>query len=204
MATRLIIVRHGESAWNAESRLQGQADPPLSDRGREQAARLAPVLGAMAFAGVLTSDLARARQTAALAGFQDAQADDRWREIDLGQWTARLNAEVPLAELEAWRAGRLVPEGGEAWEAFQARIAGAVDEMAGRGGDRLVVSHGGCVRAACAHVTGAPVEAFAGPANASVTMLELAPRRRVLAFNRAEDAGLPAPSDPGGTAGAIP
>lgn len=201
--SRLVIVRHGESAWNAESRLQGQADPPLSALGREQASRLAPVLAGTVFAGVVASDLARAQETAALAGFPDAPGDKRWREIGLGEWTARLNAEVPRADLDAWRAGRHVPEGGETWNAFVRRVGSAVEELAARGGDWLVVSHGGCVRAACAHVTGAAVEAFAGPANASLTMLELAPRRRVLAFNRAEDAGLPEPSDPGGTAPAM-
>ena len=200
-ACRVIIVRHGESAWNAEHRLQGQADPSLSERGRAQAVALRPVLAAMSFDGVVASDLARAHETAALAGFTDPLLDARWREIALGEWTARLNAEVAAEDLEAWRAGRMVPEGGESWAAFGTRVAEAVEQLAARGGDHLIFSHGGCVRAACAHVAGAPVEAFAGPANTSITMLELAPRRRILAFNRAEERGLPDPSDPGGASG---
>jgi probable phosphoglycerate mutase len=201
MRTRLVIVRHGESEWNAEERLQGQSDPKLSERGREQAARLEPVLAEMTFDGVIASDLVRARDTAALAGFPDAPTDPRWREIGLGEWETLLNAEVALEELEAWRAGRLVPPGAETWSEFEARVAEAVEELAGRGGTWLVFSHGGCVRAASAHVTGAPIESFAGPANTSITMLELDPRRRLLAFNRADDDGVPRPSDPGGTAG---
>lgn len=203
MPTRLIIVRHGESAWNAEGRLQGQADPELSARGREQATRLRSAVSGLRPEGVVSSDLVRARETAALLGFPDAPTDVRWREIALGEWTAKLNSEVPLAELEAWRSGGHLPPGGETWDELARRVADAVEDLARRGGTRLVVSHGGCVRAAAAYVAGTGVEAFAGPANASITVLELAPRRRVLAFNRADEDGLPRPSDPGGTLGTV-
>lgn len=200
---RLILVRHGESAWNAEHRLQGQADPPLSDLGRRQAAGLEAMLSAIPVDGAIASDLSRARETAVLAGFPDAPSDARWREIGLGEWTGRLAAGIPWGDLERWREGRLVPEGGESWPAFVERVGAAIEELAASGGDRLVFTHGGCVRAACAHVTGAPVEAFAGPANASITMLELVPRRRVLTFNRVDEDGFPRTSEPGGWAPAI-
>jgi probable phosphoglycerate mutase len=197
----LILVRHGESAWNAEGRLQGQADPPLSERGREQARRLRDVLGELGIDRALASDLVRARETAALAGFDLLPTDARWREIDIGAWTARFASEVPAAELAAWRRGDHTPAGAESWAAFQARVAAAVDELSIAGGRWLVVTHGGCVRAATSHVTGAPAIALAGPANASVTVLELAPNPRLLAYNRADQAGVPVPSEPGGTAG---
>ncbi len=197
----LILVRHGESAWNAEHRLQGQADPPLSDRGRDQARALREVLPALGVEQAVASDLVRARETAALAGFDLLPTDARWREIDIGAWTARYAAEVPPERLAAWRQGDYAPDGGETWSRFQDRVGGAVDELRRAGGRWLVVTHGGCVRAATSHVTGAPATALAGPANASVTLLELAPQPRLLAYNRAQDAGVPVPSDPGGTVG---
>src|SRR5688572_11611088 len=58
---RLILVRHGESTWNAEHRLQGQLDPPLSDLGRDQARALQPILDVVPEERIVSSDLARAR-----------------------------------------------------------------------------------------------------------------------------------------------
>ena len=78
-AARLVLVRHGESAFNAERRLQGQTDAPLSGAGREQGAKLRDVLSALTVDGAVTSDLVRARETAELAGFGDARPDPRWR-----------------------------------------------------------------------------------------------------------------------------
>src|SRR3954451_17636073 len=67
---RLILVRHGESTWNAEERLQGQLDPPLSDRGRDQARALAGMVDGVPAERIVCSDLGRARQTAELMGVQ--------------------------------------------------------------------------------------------------------------------------------------
>ena len=61
---RLILLRHGESNWNAEGRMQGTADPPLSAAGRAEARELAPLLDGLRPDAVVTSDLRRARQTA--------------------------------------------------------------------------------------------------------------------------------------------
>jgi glucosyl-3-phosphoglycerate phosphatase len=197
----LVLVRHGESEWNAEGRMQGHADPPLSERGRAQSRALREVLDGIGIDHAVASDLIRARETAALAGYDLLPTDARWREIDIGVWTARYAAEVPEAQLAAWRRGEHDPAGAETWPAFQARVGGAVDELRAHGGPWLIVTHGGCVRAATAHVTGAPATALAGPANASVTLLELAPQPRLLAYNRADDAGVPVPTEPGGTVG---
>jgi broad specificity phosphatase PhoE len=100
--------------------------------------------------------------------------------------------------MQAFRAGDLVPPGGESWEEFQARVGAAADELAARGGSWLVFTHGGCVRAAVAHLTGADARAIAGPANASVTLLELGARPRLLVFNWSVAPGVPRASDPGG------
>src|ERR671929_2443690 len=85
---RLILVRHGESTWNAEERLQGQLDPPLSERGREQSRALAAAVDLTGFPPerIVCSDLTRARETAELLGVAPGRYDERWREIDIGEW----------------------------------------------------------------------------------------------------------------------
>jgi probable phosphoglycerate mutase len=171
LSARIVLVRHGQSTWNAEARLQGQADPPLSDLGRREAAALGPALSAFPAERVLASDLKRARETAAALGRPDAAPDPVWREIDVGEWSGRSLAELPPGEEPAWRGGDLVPPGGERWEEFEARVADAVDELMAAGGDWLVVTHGGVIRAAVAYVTGADAQRIAGPANASVTVV---------------------------------
>src|SRR3954447_11635036 len=118
----IYLVRHGESAWNAENRLQGQADPALSERGREQARALAPVIADLGTDRAVVSDLLRAAETAELAGHADAAVDARWRERGLGVGEKNREAEVPPEEMRAFRDNRFVPEGGEAWADFQQRI----------------------------------------------------------------------------------
>jgi probable phosphoglycerate mutase len=190
--SRLYLVRHGESVWNAEKRLQGQADPALSEAGRAQATTLTlPELPAV------SSDLARATQTAAIAGFADARIDARWRERGLGEWETFLEEEVTTPEdMAAFRRGELVPPGGESWREFQARIAAAAADL---DGDTVVFTHGGCVRAMVAEVTAADYRTVAGPANCSITLLRTGKRPRMLGFNwtRALPGSTP-PSDPGG------
>jgi broad specificity phosphatase PhoE len=186
MPERLLIVRHGESTWNAEERLQGQLDPPLSAQGREQAATLGQAVDLAAFPPerILCSDLARARETAELLGVRPGRYERRWREIDIGEWGGRRAAEVD-AEVDGltnWRGGPVTPPGGEPWPAFAERVAGAFDELAAAGGSWLVISHGGCVRATTAHVTGADHLRLGSPGNASLTTFELGDPCRLLSY----------------------
>jgi broad specificity phosphatase PhoE len=169
LSARLILVRHGQSTYNAQLRLQGQADPPLSETGREEARALAGALPP--FAQVVTSDLVRASETAALLGYPDTVRDSRWREIDIGEWQGRSLADFGDESERSWRGGPITPPGGESWLEFQARVGGAVDELVAAGGTWLVVCHGGVVRAALSHVTGADPQKIAGPANTSVTVI---------------------------------
>jgi broad specificity phosphatase PhoE len=181
MPERLLIVRHGESTWNAEERLQGQLDPPLSGLGREQAAALGRAVDLTGFPSerILCSDLARARETAELLGVRPGRFEPRWREIDIGAWGGRPAAEVDAEAggLTNWRGGPVTAPDGEPWTAFAERVAGAFDELAAAGGSWLVISHGGCVRAATAHVTGADHLRLGSPGNASLTAFELDPCR---------------------------
>ena len=166
LSARIVLVRHGQSTYNADALLQGHADPPLSEAGRREVQALAAALPR--FENVITSDLRRATQTAALLGYPDAIRDPRWREIDVAGWAGRPLSEFPSGTEPAWRGGPLAAPGGETWDDLVARVGEAVDELTGTW---LVVCHGGSVRAALTHVTGINPRRVAGPANASVTVL---------------------------------
>jgi broad specificity phosphatase PhoE len=146
--TRLLLVRHGESTWNADGRWQGQADPPLSPLGEQQAADAAVHVDAID--AVWASDLARARRTAeiiARARDVDVRVDERLRERDAGEWQGYTRAEIQ----ELWP-GYLEsdrrPAGYETDDALLARVLTAIDEIgaAHDGGAVLVIVHGGVVR----------------------------------------------------------
>jgi probable phosphoglycerate mutase len=194
-AENLYLVRHGESTWNAESRLQGQCDPPLSAAGEEQARALRPLVEALGVPAdrVISSDLSRARRTAELLGLEPAAIDPTWREIGIGEWGGRDAAEVDAesAELTNWRGGPRTAPGGETWDEFTARIADAVDALVAEGGPWLVVCHGGCIRVATSRLTGAHPLALGSPPNASLTTFELAgaDRPRLLGYGALPDGG---------------
>jgi broad specificity phosphatase PhoE len=147
--TRVLIVRHGQSTWNADGRWQGQADPPLSALGEAQAR--AAVEGLPDLDVVVASDLARARQTAeiiaAARGVDDVQLDERLRERDSGDWTGFTREEIELAWPGWLDAGRL-PDNFEPWERVAERATAAVRSAheASPGATMLVVAHGGVVR----------------------------------------------------------
>ncbi|ARC89491.1 histidine phosphatase family protein [Rhodovulum sp. MB263] len=150
---RLILLRHGETLWNTEKRLQGHDNSPLSPRGIEQARAIVPRLRSLAPARVVTSDLGRVRQTAEIVGHADAPSDERLRELDMGEWTG-LRKDALIAEkpdlYRAWRAGSYTPAGGEAWDDFVARITSALTHWLYAGqGDLLAIVHSGVVRVAC-------------------------------------------------------
>lgn len=182
LSARLILVRHGQSTYNAQARLQGQADPPLSDAGRAEAELIKRAVNGFPADRVLTSDLRRASETAAILGFPEARRDPRFREIDVGEWAGR-----PLAEFEderemAWRGGPAHAADGESWDDLRTRVGAAVDELVAAGGSWLVVCHGGAVRAALSHVTGADPRRVAGPANASMTVVRAGDPPRLEAY----------------------
>ncbi len=183
---RLILVRHGRSTWNAEGRLQGVADPPLSPTGVEQARRLRGLIQALAPQEAVSSDLARARETARVLAGRATALDPRWREIDIGAWTGRLIDDmsiVELADLERWRQGVTTPPGGETWDDARARILGAVQSLTDSGArSALVVTHGAAIRAACAALGDLGLTNLAGVPNASLTIIETEPRPHLLAY----------------------
>jgi probable phosphoglycerate mutase len=152
----LLLVRHGQSTWNADGRWQGQADPPLSALGEAQAREAAAHLAGAEMVGVVASDLQRARRTAeilAAALDLEVRLDPDLREIDVGDWTGLTRTEIEAGwpgELANWSEGRSeAPLGGEtrAHLARRARAALARAAAAASPGDRLlVVTHGALIR----------------------------------------------------------
>lgn len=157
---RLILMRHGETIWNAEQRLQGHDNAPLSPRGIQQALRFKPMVGALNPRQVISSDLGRCRETVGLIGHANAPFDARLRELNMGEWTGRRKPELIAEHPDdywAWRAGTFHPEGGETWQDFQARVSGGLrDWMQKADGDVLAVVHSGVIRAAMVAFLGLP------------------------------------------------
>ena len=153
---QLLLVRHGESEWNAENRWQGQADPPLSRLGEEQARDAAERLRETTFSFLVTSDLRRARRTAEiLAAALDLRlhVDPGLREIDVGDWTGLTRREIEAqwpGELADWSEGRSeLPLGGETRTHLVDRARASLARVAADAspGDRvLVVTHGALIR----------------------------------------------------------
>ncbi len=109
---RLILLRHGETEWNAEQRLQGQDNSALSERGIQQALRFVGFARALRPYRVVASDLGRTRHTAELIGHGNCPSDARLRELDMGEWTGRRKPDLIAGQADnyhAWRAGTFTP-----------------------------------------------------------------------------------------------
>ncbi|MBX6390328.1 MAG: histidine phosphatase family protein [Frankia sp.] len=166
---RLLLLRHGRTEWNDSGRFQGQADPPLDAVGREQAARVAPLIRAMRPDLIVSSDLSRCRDTAAAIGLP-FRLDPRLRETDLGTWSGRTAAEAAVLfpeEDAAWRRGEDVRRGGGETYYEVAQRAGALYDEIATGDppirpDGLVVFvlHGGTARALIGHMLGLPPDTW--------------------------------------------
>ncbi len=194
--TRLLLVRHGETVWNSSRRLQGQEDIPLSERGKEQAQALASRVQVFKPARVVTSDLQRAVETATALGFARFCRDARLREADLGDWTGRSANDLKAQDADAytaWREGRLTPPGAESFEELGERVHGALLEQLS-GGTVLVVTHGGVIRAALARFLGLYPDKIVPVSPASLTILDIAERAKLHAYNLTSSGALePAP-----------
>lgn len=165
--TRLCLVRHAETAWNAEGRVQGQTDVPLSEVGHAQARAVARALAGEDFSAIYSSDLTRVRQTARPAAERLAlpvQLDARLRERHYGMFETLTYAEVKERFPEEFvRFKRRDPEydfrSGERLSAFFERSVGAVSALAARhpGETLLVFTHGGVLEMVYRHATGRPL-----------------------------------------------
>lgn len=123
----LFIVRHGRTVANAAGLLQGRVDNPLDDEGQKQAGWIAKALGPVDC--VISSPLQRALQTAEPLG-QIPRIDDRWIELDYGEWDSRPVADITPDEWAAWRADpSFSPPGGESLIELDRRVAAACEEI---------------------------------------------------------------------------
>jgi probable phosphoglycerate mutase len=159
----IYYIRHGETQWNADGRLQGVQDVPLNDLGREQAAHAGRVLAELlarngrhrSHLPYVSSPLIRARATMELVRGalqlppKDYAIDDRLREIGYGSWEGSTLAEMQAAEPELFALRQthkwtVAPPGGESYVAVQRRMTEWYEGVAA---DTVTVAHGGTARA---------------------------------------------------------
>ena len=188
---RIVLWRHGRTAWNAERRFQGQTDIPLDATGLAQATRSARTLAQLGPHRIISSDLSRARATAqALAdetGLSIAE-DAGLRETFAGEWQGLTRTELEERfgdELVRWTTGPDVrPGGGETRREVADRMVDAVHrglEGLTAGQTLVVATHGGSARAAMGALLGLPADCWAALGvlvNCAWSVLEEGPRRQ--------------------------
>jgi 2,3-bisphosphoglycerate-dependent phosphoglycerate mutase len=167
--TRLILIRHGETLWNTERRMQGQHDSPLTARGLWQAQQLGARMQALPFAALYSSDLPRAARTAqhiAEATGHAIVTDQRLRERHFGVFEGLTQQEMESREPQAYvrfmsRDPQYAVPGGESPAGFFARCLAALEELAARhaGETIAVVTHGLVLDSAYRAATGLALEA---------------------------------------------
>ena len=155
---KIAFLRHGPTEWNAQGRIQGHTDIPLSEAGltRMQGLRLP---SSFAGAHAYVSPLLRARQTAQALGLAKAVFDSRLMEQNWGRWEGLSRAEIMAREgadvFVRHGLGRAFhPPGGESTAALHARVAQFLSDIAAGGGDAVAVAHLGVLRAAYTLATG--------------------------------------------------
>jgi probable phosphoglycerate mutase len=184
-ALTLYLVRHGETAWNAERRVQGHSDVPLNDRGRAQAETAAAELAGAPVGAVIASDLSRAISTAApiaavhgLEVLTDPRLRERYFGLAEGRLDAELEAEYGDGLAAYWRDPDTPFPEGESVREHQERVSGYLERLLADPPARsiVLVSHGGTVRRALNHLAGIPVEdgVYAPIANGSVRTVTVA------------------------------
>lgn len=154
----ILLARHGETADNAVRRVQGRLDPPLTDRGREQARALAAEAKGHPIEALWCSHQRRAVETAGIVGAElglEARVDERLAEADWGDWQGRLVEDIVREHPGLWErfwaheADWRFP-GGESLREHMDRTWAALDDIAAEGVPALVVCHGGTIRCALA------------------------------------------------------
>ncbi|MBI2317707.1 MAG: histidine phosphatase family protein [Betaproteobacteria bacterium] len=181
--TKVLLIRHGETVWNLEGRIQGSLDSPLTALGRAQAEALGAQLAREALDALHASDLGRTRQTTdpiSSATGLAAVFDSAWRERNYGDWEGRVYAEIKRDFPEEYerilhRDEHAAAPNGESAAQFQKRIVAALTRLArAKNGRRIaVVTHGGVLGTMYRYVNGLTLDAPRNYtiANASINRL---------------------------------
>ncbi len=185
MGVRLLLVRHGETDWNVEGRWQGSSEVPLNSAGREQAARIAEELALRPVDALYSSPLGRSMDTARSIGQRlrlEVRADDRLKEISLGQWEGMLSTRIAEEYPDLHRQWCLDPRpvrppGGETLREVHDRVIAALEEMADRhvGQTLCLVTHKTAIVVLRCHYLGLDLAVEMGrmPPNAACELLEI-------------------------------
>jgi len=182
--TTLLLARHGATEWNRLQRMQGRSDIDLSECGRADAAALAPLIASWRPQTLIVSPLKRAASTAALLSDLSPIVDDAWIEHGLGQWEGS-TPDVIGSDYARWRAGHVIPPGGEPVDEIRDRVTGAVRRAAAHPGPVLVVTHGGTIRAVLDRFVGLAAGRIDAVAAPSLTVIDVvdADAARLQRFN---------------------
>jgi len=191
------LVRHGESEWNAENRLCGRSNVPLSEAGRRQARSLAERLKPIRFEAFYSSPLERALETARLIAESVALQpvpDQRLVELDYGQWEGKTLTEITDNDPRTFRAwdadpAQVAPPGGESGLEAQRRIVSCLEALAAKHpqGHVLVAFHKTVCRLAICHALGMPPSEYRRRLildNAALSIIQARPYGwQLIAFN---------------------
>ena len=185
--TRLVILRHGETEWSLSGQHTGLTDLPLLEEGRTQAASARSRLATLEFGRIATSPLRRAADTAALAGFTDAERQPDLVEWDYGGYEGRTTADI-RTERPGWEIFRDGVPDGETLCSVAERADRIVEWAREADGDVLVVSHGHFSRILTARWLGLPPEQGRAFAMSPAAMSMLGWKREVPVVLRWNDA----------------
>ncbi len=190
LVTRLVLVRHAETVWNAEGRWQGQTDVALSEQGRAEVELVGRRLAGEHFDRVISSDLVRAHDTArGIAKNASIELDSTLREMHLGAWCGLLHHEVTARfpdQLLALQRGedRRIGGDGETVVELAARVTTAIDRIASEseGKSVLIVTHGGVIRALMLAMLGLSgrTRPLFGSRNTAITRVDVVGGRKTL------------------------
>ena len=179
----LILVRHGQTAWNLEGRWQGHKDSPLTELGREQARQIASRLSGLKVAAIYTSDLGRAKEMAEIIAAPhklSVIAREDLRERSYGMLEGKTIAEAAATEggwVRAWQADhlRMAPPIGETQHDMAERVMEALCAIADRHSRQNVIvsTHGGPIKSAICHILSIPLTLwrYTWISNGSITTL---------------------------------
>ena len=157
METLITLIRHGETDWNVERRWQGFENTSLNENGRQQARDTAQYLYAAGFTRIISSDLARALETAIIIGEilnLSVATDERLREINVGKWQGLTHDEISVQYPEEYALAAIEPyiemrfPGGESRAELRQRAGAALNDFVQHypGEHILVSTHGGTIR----------------------------------------------------------